>query len=114
MTTKTEEVKKDQVSKPKAAPTRPKKEEVETLCYIGPNLPDGTLKKNSIIVGTKTEVKEQYKEEIEKYPQLERLMVKIENLADAKAKVEREGNILNKYYNDINSTIIANKEAAER
>lgn len=88
-------------------------EESKTYCYIGPNLPDGVLKKNSLIIGTKKEIKEKFKEEIEKYPQLERLMIQVEDLADAKAKVASEGNILNKYYNDIASITAAKKEGGK-
>ncbi|MBS6063677.1 MAG: hypothetical protein KH972_07400 [Peptostreptococcaceae bacterium] len=80
-------------------------EEEKTYCYIGPNLPDGTLKKNSLIIGTKASIKEKYKDEIEKYPQLERLMVTVESLSEAKTKIATEGNILNKYFNDITSVI---------
>lgn len=95
--------------KKQEAPVRAAEEE-KTYCYIGPNLPDGALKKNSIIIGTKSEIKERYKAEIEKYPQLERLMISVENLADAKSKVETEGNILNKYYGDILSVVSSKEE----
>lgn len=88
-------------------------EEEKTYCYIGPNLPDGVLKKNSLIIGTKKAIKEKYKEEIEKYPQLERLMIPVESLADAKAKVVSEGNILNKYYKDIASIATERKEGGK-
>ncbi len=88
-------------------------EEEKTYCYIGPNLPDGVLKKNSLIIGTKKAIKEKYKEEIEKYPQLERLMIPVESLADAKAKVVSEGNILNKYYKDITSIAAERKEGGK-
>lgn len=88
-------------------------EEENTYCYIGPNLPDGVLKKNSLIIGTKKAVKEKYKNEIEKYKQLEQLIIPVENLAEAKAKVESDGNILNKYYRDIASTVAANKEGGK-
>lgn len=83
-------------------------EEVRNYCYIGPNLPEGALKKNTLIVGTKTQIKEKFKEEIEKYPQLEKLIVEVEHLAIAKAKVSVEGNTLNKSYADV----AANAEAA--
>lgn len=88
-------------------------EEEQTYCYIGPNLPDGVLKKNSLIIGTKKAIKEKYKEEIEKYPQLERLMIPVESLADSKAKVVSEGNILNKYYKDIASIAAERKEGGK-
>ena len=46
----------------------------------------------------------------EKYPQIPNLIVPVEKLAEAKEKAETEGNILNKYYADINSTVAANNE----
>lgn len=82
-------------------------EEKATYFYIGPNLPGGALKKNTIFVGTKTEIKEKFKEEIEKYPQLERLIVKVETLAEAKAKASQPGNLLYKCYQDVLSTAVA-------
>lgn len=94
-------------------PVTTAQEEEKTYCYIGPNLPDGVLKKNSLIIGTKKAIKEKYKEEIEKYPQLERLMIPVESLADAKAKVVSEGNILNKYYKDIASIAAERKEGGK-
>lgn len=106
---KNEKVKPEEPAKA----TKRANEEEKTYCYIGPNLPDGALKKNSIIIGTKSAIKDRYKDEIEKYPQIERLMVNVEQLADAKAKVEEPGNILHKYYNDVNSTVIAKVETEE-
>lgn len=94
-------------------PITAKAAEERTYCYIGPNLPDGVLKKNSLIIGTKKAIKEKFENEIEKYKQLEQLIIPVENLAEAKAKVESDGNILNKYYRDIASTVAANKEGGK-
>lgn len=95
---------------PEVEKTKIETEEEKTYCYIGPNLPDGALKKNTVLIGTKTAIKDRYKEEIEKYPQIPNLIVPVEKLAEAKEKAETEGNILNKYYADINSTVAANNE----
>lgn len=103
-------IKDDKEKKVVETPKKEVVEEEKTYCYIGPNLPGGVLKKNSVVIGTKKEIKEKYKEEIEKYPQLERLIIPVENLADAKAKVEKDGNILNKYYRDISSLAANEKE----
>ena len=79
--------------------------EKKTYCYIGPNLPQGALKKNSVFMGTREEILDKFKEEIEKYPQIPRLIVDINSLAEAKSKLEQTGNTLNKSYNDILSTV---------
>lgn len=79
--------------------------EKKTYCYIGPNLPQGALKKNSVFMGTREEILDKFKEEIEKYPQIPRLIVDINGLAEAKSKLEQTGNTLNKSYNDILSTV---------
>ena len=82
----------------------------KAYCYIGPNLPKGALKQNAILIGTKAEIKNKYEEEIEEYPQIERLMVPIERLSYAKNKVKEPGNIINKHYQDLISTINATTE----
>ena len=84
-------------------------EEKKTYCYIGSNLPDGALKRNTVIIGTKQEIKEKYQQEIKKYPQVERLIIDIEQLADAKAKIAQAGNYLNKSYSDIEAVIAGNE-----
>lgn len=82
----------------------------KAYCYIGPNIPGGALKQNAVIVGTVEEISEKYKEELEKYPQIERLVVPVERLANAKARIQAPGNIINKHYQDLISTINAEKE----
>lgn len=82
----------------------------KAYCYIGPNIPGGSLKQNAVIVGTRAEIADKYQEEIEKYPQIERLTVPVERLAQAKARVAVTGNVLNKYYQDLISSIHAERE----
>lgn len=84
-------------------------EEKKTYCYIGPNLPDGALKRNTVIIGTKQEIKEKYQQEIEKYPQVERLIIEIEQLAESKAKIAQGGNYLTKSYEDVEAVIAGNE-----
>lgn len=84
--------------------------EAKPYCYIGPNIPGGALKQNSIMIGTKEGIKEKYKEEIEKYPQVERLIVSVEKLQESKEKINITGNIINKYYQDIISSINGNEK----
>lgn len=101
----TKKAEKTQVEETAAEVTTPQVEEKKTYCYIGPNLPDGALKKNTVIIGTKQEIKEKYQPEIEKYPQVERLIIEIEQLAEAKAKIAHGGNYLKKSYDDIEAVI---------
>ena len=88
-------------------------EEKLTLIYIGPPLPAGKLKTNKIMIGTMEEIRKEMKEILEEYPLVEKMFVPIEKLAEKKAKARTAGNILNKYYTDIVSSIEANEEAKE-
>lgn len=78
-------------------------EEVVKLVYIGPTLPKGQLKQNSIFEGTEKEIKKELKKVLEKYPLAEKMLVPVRNLAEAKRKVGTAGNIMNKWYADITS-----------
>lgn len=84
-------------------------EETVTVAYIGPTLPAGRLKCNRIFIGTMKEIKAELAEVLEKYPLVEKMLVPVEKLAEKKDKVKTAGNILNKYYSDIVSTIAANE-----
>lgn len=84
-------------------------EETVTVAYIGPTLPAGRLKCNRIFIGTMKEIKTELAEVLEKYPLVEKMLVPVEKLAEKKDKVKTAGNILNKYYSDIVSTIAANE-----
>lgn len=78
--------------------------------YTGPSLPRGQLKENAVFRGEKEDVKAYLKDAIEKYPQIERLIVPVPLLGAYRAKVKTPGNIAHKYYNDIVSAIRGNKE----
>lgn len=80
--------------------------EKETLVYIGPSLPSGKLKSNSIFIGSREMVQEELKEILEEYPLAGRLIMPVEQLAEKKDKVRTPGNILNKYYSDIVSSMV--------
>ena len=86
-----------------------KKGETVTLAYIGPSLPAGLLKTNKIIVGTREEIKKELEEVLKKYPLVEKMFVQVEKLAEKKNRAATAGNILNKYYTDIVSSIAANE-----
>ena len=63
-------------------------EEVVKLVYVGPTLPNGKLKQNSIFEGTEKEIKEELKKVLEKYPLAEKMLVPVRKLAEAKRKLE--------------------------
>ena len=84
------------------------KEELR-LIYIGPTLPAGQLKCNKIFIGTMDEIKTDLSKVLEKYPIVEKMLVPVKQLAEKKDKVKTAGNILNKYYTDIVSSIAANQ-----
>lgn len=77
----------------------------ETLVYVGPSLPRGLLKQNSIFVGTREQVEKSLEEVINKYPMAGKMLVPVSKLAEAKVKIASKGNILYKYYADIVSLI---------
>lgn len=83
------------------------KESRETFVYVGPSLPRGMLKQNSIFVGTREEVEKSLEEAVKKYPMAGKMLVPVSKLAEAKIKIASKGNILHKYYADIVSLISA-------
>lgn len=96
----------------KAVETANTASEAVKVIYIGPTLPKAQLKTNKIIEGTEEEIKEYLAPVLKKYPLVEKMLVPIDKLADKKDKVKTAGNILNKYYSDIVSSIAA-EEAKE-
>lgn len=97
---------KKETTKPTKQPVKKSTDNIKkAYCYIGPNLPKGALKQNAVLLGTKAEIAKQYEGELEKFPQAIRLIVPVEDLAQAKEKIRTTGNMLNKHYQDLNSTI---------
>jgi len=90
-----------------AVPTdaAPKNEGATTFAYIGPALPNGRLKSNTILVGTHAEITEYYKETIELYPSVAKLIVPVSRLAESREKAEKSGNLLNKYCQEVAEAI---------
>ena len=88
-------------------PQESSQESQETLVYVGPSLPRGLLKQNSIFVGTREQVEKSLEEAIKKYPMAGKMLVPVSKLAEAKIKIASQGNILHKYYADIVSLISA-------
>lgn len=90
-----------------AAEKAKKEPDTATLIYIGPTLPKGMLKCNSIFNGTEAEIKAHLKPIIDKFPLVEKLLVSTDGLAEKKDRVQTSGNILNKYYSDLVSAAAA-------
>ena len=87
-------------SKPQSGGESPKAAE-KRFAYIGPPIPGGRLMTNAILNGTKEDVLGYYKDVIERFPSVEKLIISIERLAESRAKIRDGGNALSKYYNDL-------------
>lgn len=72
----------------------------DRFIYIGPTTNTG-LVANTIFTGSREGVETYLKDTIDRIPQVKQLIVATESLTVCKAKVNRAGTILNKYYNDI-------------
>lgn len=82
------------------------KDTAEAYVYIGPNLPSGAkLTANAIISGTKDQINGYYKDVIEQYPNVEKLIIPVARLAESREKIKAGGNALSKYYNDLAAQI---------
>lgn len=80
-----------------------------TLVYIGPSLPAGKMKSNKIFIGTMKQIEKELEAVMKEYPLVKKLLVPVDKVAEKKDKVRTAGNILNKYYSDIVSSIAANE-----
>ena len=69
--------------------------------YIGPSIPRHNLRNGMILRGTEQEIEDHTAAFIEKYPEVRHLIVNVDALPEAQAKVRTKGNILNKYYLDM-------------
>lgn len=93
-------------TKAESAKQQKSKGNAGTYVYIGPNLPSGAkLLTNAIVRGTREQISGYYKDVIEKYPNVEKLIVPIERLAESREKIKIGGNALSKYYNDLSEQI---------
>ena len=99
--------------KPQEAPQEAA--EQVALVYVGPSLPKGRLKQNSIFVGTRQEIEKELETVLESFPLVKNMLVPVSKLAEAKNKVKSSGSVLHKYYADMVSLISAtvNKEEME-
>lgn len=93
--------------------TTPKSERyagVKTFAYVGPSLPGGKLKSNTILSGTYAEITGYYKEAITLYPGAEKLIVPVSRLAETREKTQNSGNVMYKYYQELAAEIKAKGE----
>lgn len=77
----------------------------EKMVYIGPYLPGTMLKSNTVLEGTRAEIKNNLAGVFEKFPLAEKMLVPVSKLAEMKDKVKTAGNIFNKYYSDLVSAL---------
>jgi len=73
--------------------------------YVGPSLPGGRLKSNTILEGTYAEITEYYKEAIELYPNVANLIVPVSQLAESRVKIKKSGNLMYNYYTEVDDAI---------
>lgn len=83
--------------------------EVVKLVYVGPSLPRGRLKSNTIFEGTREQIlaSAELADVLKRYPLVKNMLVPVSKLAEAKKKVNTAGNALHKFYADIDSLIVA-------
>lgn len=80
---------------------------VRNFVYVGPSLPGGKLKSNTILSGTYEEITAYYGEAITLYPSVEKLIVPVSRFAEAREKVKNGGNALHGYYQAIANAVKA-------
>ena len=80
---------------------------------MGPTLPNGMLKQNSIFVGTREAVEKELKRVMVRFPQVKNLLIPSERLAEAKTKARTPGNALHKWYADVEAGIYAGVSAGK-
>ena len=93
-----------------AAPTKTRYEGVTNFAYIGPSLPGGRLKSNTILSGTHAEITAYYAEAITLYPNAAKLIVPVARLAEFREKVQTSGNVMYNYYAELAAAISAKGE----
>lgn len=82
----------------------------QQFVYIGPSFPNGELKENVVLEGSFSEILEFLDDTLKKYPQIKQLIIPVNRLGEYLQKVKSSGNIINRYYSEINSTMKQSKE----
>ena len=91
-----------------AVPAKKKLEQTETFAYIGPSLPGGMLKQNTILHGTRAAVEEHCKTAIDLCPAVAKLIVPTDkNLQQARNNAQTSGNYLHKCCGEVVAAIKA-------
>ena len=96
-----------------APPVKGRYDGITSFSYIGPNVLGGRLKANIVLNGTHAEITEFYKDVLAEYPSVEKLIVPVSRLADAREKIGKPGNILQKHYSDLVSAFKAKQRREE-
>ncbi len=69
--------------------------------YIGPSVPNGSLTRNSIFSGELEKIEEHLTDVLARFPKVKSLIVPISQLAAASKEIERTGNALNRYREEL-------------
>lgn len=107
--TDTAQAAEGQQDAPKAPAEGADAPDVVKLVYVGPQLPRGRLKTNTIFEGTRDQIfaAPELAELVKKYPLIKKMLVPVPKLAEAKMKIATAGNALHKFYADMDSLIAA-------
>lgn len=73
-------------------------ESAKTFVYVGPSLPGGKLKSNTVLSGTHEEIAKYFEEALALYPLAARLIVPAARLAEAREKLQSDGNSMFNQY----------------
>ena len=78
--------------------------------YVGPSLPNGRLKNGTVLIGSRKEITEYYKEAIELFPPVAKLFVPVAKLAESREKTQKSGNLIYKHCQEVAAAIKAKGE----
>lgn len=78
--------------------------------YIGPTVPGSGLRHNTVLAGTFAEIEKAFTSEMERAPQIKKLIVPVEKLADARKAVNDKSTAVSKFYEDARSIFAKDKE----
>jgi hypothetical protein len=93
----------------KAAKEEQKQRAAKCFVYIGPNLPSGKLKGNTIFSGSREETTAFLADVLKDYPLVRDLIIPVEELAEQRVKAATPGNYINKCFKDVVAAVNAKK-----
>ncbi len=82
----------------------------DRFAYVGPSIPETTLREGAIFRGSLVDIQEYLSDIIKKYPATQKLIVPVGKLAEYTNKVKKAGNVYNLYYQNVISAVKGNKE----